>query len=85
MIAPNGAVQINIRFTEFNTNAAYDTVRVSECSDAACTNQKQLAELSGTYSSIQAVTSNTGFMKVVFNSDSIVNAPGFTASWSSVC
>ena len=84
MIAPYGAVQITIQFTAFSTQPTNDVVRVFQCSDVYCSQQQQLAELSGTYPGIQTITSMSGYMRVVFTSDGSVNYDGFTASWSSV-
>jgi hypothetical protein len=85
MISPNDAFLITLNFTTFITQAENDVVRVYQCYDKACqSDQVQLAELSGTYSVPQAVVSVTGFMKVVFTSDSAVSADGFIASWVSV-
>ena len=84
VIAPGGAGQITITFTEFNTQSGKDIVRILQCTSTSCAQQQQLAELSGTYSSAQVFTSTTGFVKVVFMSDSSVNAEGFTASWNLV-
>ena len=61
-----------------------DVVRVYQCTQAACTQQQQLVELSGTYSSRNAITSTTAFMKITFTSDSSVNYDGFAASWTTV-
>jgi len=84
MIAPPGAARVTIRFTEFSTQLLNDVVRVLQCTDIYCSQQEQLAELSGTYPSVQAVTSATGFIKVVFTSDSIASFDGFNATWSMV-
>ncbi len=84
MIAPYGAVQITIEFTSFSTQPINDVVRVFQCSDVYCSQQQQLAELSGTYPVIQAAAAKTGYMKVVFASDSSSTYDGFTASWRSV-
>jgi hypothetical protein len=84
MIAPPGAIRVTIRFTEFSTQLRNDVVRVLQCTDIYCSQQEQLAELSGTYPSVQAVTSATGFMKVAFTSDSSVIFDGFTAVWNTV-
>jgi hypothetical protein len=84
MIAPYGAVQITIQFTSFSTQPTNDVVRVFQCSDVYCSQQQQLAELSGTYPGVQTITSMSGYMRVVFTSDESVNYDGFTASWSSV-
>jgi hypothetical protein len=85
IIAPPAVLAISIRFTELSTQLNKDFVRVFQCSDVACTQQQLLAELSGVYTMPQDVTSSTGYMKVVFTSDSSVNYDGFNASWNSVC
>jgi hypothetical protein len=84
LIAPPGALLITLSFTELSTQAGKDFVRVWQCTDIACSQQLQLAEISGTYSEPQVVTSTTGFMKVAFTSDASVAYDGFTASWTSV-
>ena len=85
MLAPFGAAQITLRFTMFSTQPGNDVVRVFQCMNVSCSQQQQLAELSGTYSTVQSVTSATGYMRVVFTSDGSVNFDGFNASWSLVC
>jgi hypothetical protein len=84
MIVSNNESQITLRFTDFSTQPHIDVVRVLECKDMRCSQQQQLAELSGTYATLPVVTSTTGFMKVAFTSDGSVNYGGFTASWSFV-
>jgi hypothetical protein len=84
IIAPPAVAAISIRFTELSTQLNKDFVRVFQCSDVACTQQLLLAELSGVYTTPQDMTSSTGYMKVVFTSDSSVNYDGFTASWTTV-
>ena len=86
MIAPPGALFITIQFTNISTQASKDIVQVFQCSDTSCTQQQLLADLSGMYAykSNEAIISTTGFMKVVFTSDSSLNYDGFTALWSSV-
>jgi hypothetical protein len=69
----------------FNTQPRNDIVRVLQCTNVSCSEPQQLAELSGTYVDVQAVTSTTGFIKVVFTSDESVNYDGFNATWGSVC
>jgi hypothetical protein len=80
----NGSL-IVIQFDEFSTQPLNDVMRVFQCSDVLCTQQQQLAELSGRYPSVQSITSGTSYMKVVFTSDSVGEYDGFTASWSMVC
>ena len=84
LIAPAYATRIMLRFTEFSTQPTADPVRVFQCTDIYCTQQQQLAELSGTYPVTQSATSNTGFIKVAFTSDSASSFDGFAASWTSV-
>jgi hypothetical protein len=84
MIVTTNAVLITLNFVEFSTQSSRDIVRVLQCLDSVCSQQQQLAELSGTYPSAQAVTSTTGFVKVVFMSDSTGEYDGFTATWSMV-
>ena len=84
VIAPVIISVITLRFTEFRTQPNKDYVRVYQCLELACSNQTLLAELAGSYSTTQSVTSTTGFMKVVFTSDNSGTSDGFTASWTSV-
>ncbi len=85
MIAPAAASIIGIQFRTLSTQPGVDIIRVFQCTDIACSQQQQLAELSGSYSTTQAVTSTTGYMKVVFRSDGSINYDGFNASWVVVC
>ncbi len=84
IIAPPAVSVITINFTEFSTQLGMDFVRVFQCTDISCSEQLLLAELSGTYSTVQDVTSTTGYMKVVFTSDRSVNYNGFSATWKVV-
>ena len=61
-----------------------DVVRILQCPNLNCANPVELAVLSGVYTTPQIVISNTGFMRLMFNSDSSVTALGFSALWSSV-
>jgi hypothetical protein len=81
MIAASGDLLVTLVFTEFSTQPGKDLVRVFQCTDIGCSEQQLLAELSGTYTSAQALSSTTGYMKVVFTSDGSVNYDGFTATW----
>ncbi len=80
MIASTNGSVITIQFTNFSN----DVVRVFQCSDVYCSQQQQLAELSGTYLSTQVMTSATGYMRVVFTSDGTGRYDGFIASWNMV-
>jgi hypothetical protein len=81
-IAPVGATQIALDFTEFQTEQCWDVVKVSQCTDVDCRSQQLLATLTGYYTTSQRVISATGYMLVNFTSDSIISDSGFTASWS---
>jgi hypothetical protein len=84
MIAPAGAAAITLTLGNFNTQKDKDIVTVSQCTSTECEDEEQLAVLSGSYSWTQTVIGATGFMKVVFTSDSSVIDTGFTASWTAV-
>lgn len=73
-------MQITIIFKEFDTEPPYDKVVVSECSSQSCESIKVLATLSGIAPG-HNVTSDTGYMLVMFTSDDSANKQGFTASW----
>ena len=85
MIVARSSFVISITFTELSTQPGKDFVRVFQCTDLSCSQQQQLAELSGVYATPQAVTSTTGYMKVVFTSDGSINYDGFNATWTTVC
>ncbi len=84
IIAPPGALQVTIDFSDFKTQTRNDFVHVWQCTTPACLGSTLLAELFGLHFIPQTITSTTGFMKVVFTSDSSVNYDGFNASWTSV-
>jgi hypothetical protein len=85
MISPMDEMSvITLRFTEFKTQASNDIVQVFECTDIMCSQQQQLAELSGISVAQNYIMSTTGFMKVVFTSDGSISNSGFNASWSLV-
>jgi hypothetical protein len=70
-----------MRFNEFSTQPGKDFVRVYDCTDPGCSQEVLLAELSGTYSTVQDVASRK-FMKIVFTSDESETYDGFTANWT---
>ncbi len=84
IIAPHGASQVILHFTQFHVEPPNDMVQIFECNDVLCSQPQQLAELTGTYSNNHVVTSKTGFVKVIFRSDNSTNYYGFTALWSMV-
>ncbi len=81
IIAPTGVTQITLKFGLFSTQKDADFVRVFECTSITCTSMRELGVLSGTYSSMPSLTSNTGFMRVTFTSDANITAAGFSATW----
>jgi hypothetical protein len=84
LVSSNETSLITLSFTTFSTQAFKDFVVVLQCTDAICSQQQQLAKLSGTYTDTQVLTSATGYMKVVFTSDGSINYAGFNASWNIV-
>jgi hypothetical protein len=81
-ISPRGAAWVRLVFMEFNTESVHDKVVVFQCADASCQAPTKLAELSGTYSTGQVITSTTPHVVVWFVSDSSGTSAGFTATWS---
>ena len=76
----SATTEISLRFTEFSTESGYDFVTVYRCASANCTDEQQIARLSGqSVSAGTRYTSSTGWMKVVFTSDDLQNGPGFKA------
>jgi len=84
IIAPLGASQVMLRFTQFDIEPPNDLVQIFECNNVLCSQPQQVAELTGTYSNNYVMTSKTGFVKVIFRSDNRTNYDGFTALWSLV-
>jgi hypothetical protein len=83
IIAPTGALSITLQFTTFETEETYDFVLLKSCTAIDCVQSSVLGRFSG--STIPSpVTSNTGFMMIQWNSDSMVTAPGWSALWNSV-
>jgi hypothetical protein len=82
IIAPTGLDQVRISFSEFQLENAYDFVRVSQTSDLSCTSIKEIARMTGTYTSVQSFTSTTGYVHVSFTSDASQTSNGFTAAWA---
>ncbi|UII19764.1 CUB domain-containing protein [Fulvivirga ligni] len=79
LIAPSCATSVTLSFTEFDLEEENDKVIIF---DGYKEDAQQLAEFSG--SDIpDNVTSNTGIMLVIFDSDYAVTEGGFTASYTS--
>jgi hypothetical protein len=83
IIAPKGATQITLTFTELSTHSSADFVQVWQCANTDCQTVQQLAHLHGFHSSQYTVTSGLGVLLVQFVTDTSGNSPGFTATWSS--
>jgi cubilin len=77
-IATPGATGIQLTFTQFNTEADYDFVRVYDGANATA---PLLASYTGNLSTPFTVTANSGQMYVQFTSDLSVQAAGFTATY----
>jgi hypothetical protein len=84
IIAPTGAIQITLTFTWLFTDQGHDIVRVYQCGQVECQTTLLLAELSGYLAKAYTVTATTGYMLVLFTSDSFLASDGWTASWTSV-
>jgi len=83
-----GPTNIMISFSSFNTERDRDFVTINECSSASCATRRQLARLSGSAVSANTnYTASTGFLEVVFTSDSdratvAATYTGFEAAWT---
>jgi hypothetical protein len=78
---------INLSFSSFVTEGRTDFVTINRCtSSSSC---EQLAKLSGFFAESflarpsSVYVSSTGYIQVLFTSDSKVTTSGFAASWSS--
>jgi hypothetical protein len=81
VIGVQAAVSVTLHFTDFDTEGGWDFVSVYSCTDAACQNKQLLQRFSG--NTLPAdVTSSTGFMFVVWESDSIYTYTGWRAEWT---
>jgi hypothetical protein len=84
MIAPPATSMVTLLFFEVSTQPGIDIIVVHQCTDLACSQPQELAQLSGSYLEPQIVTSYTGYMRVRFTSDESINYDGFNALWSMV-
>ena len=75
---------IKLSFTEFSTEATYDSVKVYTCSTEDCSSGSEslVVSLSSTDGLGKVYESTTGVMMVRFTTDSNVVDQGFTATWS---
>jgi hypothetical protein len=87
LIAPSGgATQITITFTEFSTEQSAGVLQVYQClsiSNMLCEGATMVRELSGSYSSSQAIAMPTGYALVQFTSGSSTIYSSFAWSWTS--
>ena len=77
VIAPPCSSSITLSFSAFNTESGYDFVYIYDM------NLNKLAQYSGN-NIPNAVTTNTGMLYVIFETDQYVNGQGFTAKYTSV-
>jgi hypothetical protein len=84
MIVHSSTSPVMLSFSEFSTQKDADIVQVFECYSIICSDARQLARLSGTYSTIQNIVASTGIVKVVFTSDESIVGTGFSANWNVV-
>ena len=79
---PN-AVRVTLRFTYFDTEGDWDFVYVYSCGGPTCPDPVLLVRLSG--NTLPAdVTSNTSFIKIVWQSDEIYTYTGWRAEWTAL-
>jgi lysophospholipase L1-like esterase len=79
LIQPSGATSIVLNFTQFNTEAGYDFVRVY---NGPTTSSPLLGQFSGN-NLPPVLTANSGSMLIRFTTDGGVVAPGWSATYSS--
>ncbi len=83
IIAPTGSTVVSLTFAELSTQAGADFIRVYQCANTDCQGVQLIRELSGTYASVQTVTSGPGALLVQFTSDASTTSSGFTVTWTS--
>jgi hypothetical protein len=72
IIAPGAGRMVTITFWEFDSESCCDAVTVGACEDMSCQTFDRLGMLNGYYDEPQSFTSTTGFLTVIFESDSSV-------------
>ena len=84
IIAPSGAKSVTLSFLSFQTESCCDLLRVYSCSDSSCNLNSEIGRspFSG-FSVPLNVTSNTGIMRVAFESDVSTVYSGFAATYKS--
>jgi hypothetical protein len=84
IISPSGAKSVTLSFSLFQTESCCEFLRVYSCSDTSCNSNSELGKSPFSGFSIPLnVTSNTGIMKVSFESDGSTVRSGFTATYMS--
>jgi hypothetical protein len=82
LLATSPGVEIRISFPSFDTQSDRDYVTIYTCNSASCSPHTQILRQSGSLNANNVYTSTTGFLKVIFTSDSSSTLSGFTGSWS---
>lgn len=71
-----------LTFNSFDTQQDSDYVTLNECADEGCSSQTEIARLHrNAVSNNISYVSTTGYLQVVFTSDSTVTGHGFVATW----
>jgi len=74
---------IKLTFSQVDTEAMYDTVKIYACTAHDCMERKEIGSLDGNEHTMgETFTSGTGFLQVVFSSDEVVQSAGFEAQWT---
>jgi hypothetical protein len=82
LISSSAVIELDL--TSLETEPCCDFVTINRCSSPSCssTTTEQVARLSSSLvSGSSTYLSSTGYLQVVFTSDSSVQAAGFSASW----
>ena len=83
--AESADANIWLSFSSFDTESGSDFVTIYSCLTSSCTSKSQVARLSGNAlmtSGNTSYTSPTGYMHVIFTTDSILTRSGFVAQWT---
>jgi hypothetical protein len=81
IIAPSGAVSLQLTFLELSTEQGYDYVRVFTCTSTTEASCSLSSELTGLYRP-GYLDVQSGRVMIQFTSDSIVTEAGFTMQWT---
>ena len=80
-IAPPGAAQVTLSFTNFTTGQGYGTVTVYSCANVSCSYMMEMGQFSGKQLPPPQISSS-GIMLVVWKSGSSLASPGWTATFT---